>query len=210
MNLKLHMVFVFLIVLQFQENVIAQVKHNGNLPDEVGGLPRFEIGFSYYSNFRDLQLGGFYESRIDFSGDLGVTIHPSIMVGLKLHQSYLQNKGESYKIHSFRISSIPFFRYYPVNNWYCETGFGLGYGFHLFQDDGADLERDREDLFIGRILFASGYDIHVSKDRSLVLRPSINYMLIREKIPKYPDSPNNGTEKEFTFSFSLLIHIYGH
>ena len=95
MNLKLHIVFVFLIIFQFQENVIAQVINNENLPSENGGLPRFEIGFSYYSNFRDLQLGGFHESRIDFSGDFGVSIHPSIMVGLKLHQSYLQNKGES-------------------------------------------------------------------------------------------------------------------
>ncbi len=209
MNLKLHIVCILLIVFQFQENVISQVKNNGNLSSENIGLPRFEVGFSYYSNFRDLQIGGFYESRIDFSGDFGVSINPLIMVGFKLHQSYLQNKGESHQIQSFRMSGIPFFRYYFINNWYCETGIGLGYGFHSFRDDGYDIERDRENIHLLRCLIASGYDIHLTRDNSLVLRPSVYYMFKREKIPEYPESLNNSTETEFAFSISLIIHMYG-
>ena len=208
MNLKLHIVFILLIILHFQENVISQVKNDTNLSGENIGLPRFEVGFSYYSNFRDLQLGGFYKSRIDFSGDFGISISPSIMVGLKLHQSFLQDKGESYKIQSFKMSGIPIFRYYLIKNWYCETGIGFGYGFHKFHDDSSNIERERENIHLLRFLIASGYDIHLTKNNSLVLRPSVYYMFKREKIPEYPESLNNSTETELAFSISLIIHIY--
>lgn len=208
MSLKLHIVFILLLILHFQENVISQVKNDTNLSSENIGLPRFEVGFSYYSNFRDLQLGGFYESKIDFSGDFGVSLNPSIMIGLKLYQSYLLDNGESYRIQSFRMSGIPFFRYYLINNWYCETGIGFGYGFHTFRNDNGNIERERENIHLLRFLVASGYDIHLTSDNSLVLRPSVYYMFNKEKIPEYPESLNNSTKTEFAFSVSLIIHIY--
>jgi hypothetical protein len=207
MSLKPYIVLLIMVIPYFQFYVYSQEYSELILSNEYEALPKYEVGFSYYSHFRDYQLGGFYESRIDFSGEFGVRIGLPILAGLKLHQSYLYDKDETDKTTRFVLSGILFLRYYLINNLFCESGVGTGYGFYSFNNENGNLVWDWADIRISRFLIASGYDIHMNKDRSLVFRPSVHYSVIREKLPEYPDSPNNHIKKELGFSISAIIQF---
>lgn len=202
MNCRLYVILLFFIMTVFHNPVFSQ-----DQTDKEYKNHKYAIGFNYYSNFNDFQAGGFYESEIDFDGEFGYSLNPSMVVGTKLHYSYLNAKDEDSRSMGSKFTLIPFYRYYLSKNLFFESGVGIGYGFYSFHNEINTLLREHEDIIIYRLLFATGYDLFINKGKSMVVRPSIHYMYKKEKILKYPNSANNNKENEFGISVGFIILI---
>jgi hypothetical protein len=193
-----------------QIDVFSQATAEINLSDEYDSLPKYEVGFSYYSHFRDYQHGYYYVSKIDFSGEFGYSLFSSMMVGINIHLTYeserAKSDGDGHSVP--RVSFGPYLRYYFNSSFYFESGIGLGRGKISFHDDSGNLMRDFEEVRLSRFHVAAGYDIPLTKKKSLVVRPSVYYMQKKQKIPEYPESANNNKESEIGLSISLIIHFY--
>lgn len=207
---KSHILFLLLMICQCQMYIHGQSIAIKGKSDLEGYYPKYATGINLYSHFGDYQLGGFSESIIEFSGEFGRFVKPSIVLGFRLHNAILIEKGEVVISGgtNFRLSLNPYFRYYMYGNLFSEASIGVGYGFNKFRNESGGLLREWENLLIYRYHFATGYDIDILKNKTLVIRPMIYIMQRHMKTPQYEEMPKNNKETETGISISFIINIY--
>jgi hypothetical protein len=203
-------ILIFLLTLTTPLIYSNSAQEDKNKAINSDTIPKYAVGFSLFSIFRDYQIGAFYTSNIEINCEFGFIINGSWRAGIKLNHSTYTEAAKSDRDGGiyFRMTLIPFLQYYPINQLFIESGLGVGYGFISFRDNEGDLLRDWEDLFLYRHYISTGYDIPITKSKLLIIRPSVNLMQRYEKTPNYPVLPKKSKETEIGFTVSFIFQIY--